>query len=194
MCIRDRGKGDDTYIVNSTSDVIIEAASSGVDQVLAAVTFTLAVNVENLTLTGTATINGTGNAAANTIIGNTANNELIGAGGNDTLSGGLGIDTLNGGLGNDTYRIDTATDVIIDSGGIDTIIVEGYSIYTNYLMPTGIENIDLSSYYSYYAISATGNALNNRMIGNASNNTLIGDAGNDTLIGGAGYDLSLIHI
>ncbi|MBK7170604.1 MAG: calcium-binding protein [Gammaproteobacteria bacterium] len=182
------GKGDDTYIVNSTSDVIIEAASSGVDQVLAAVTFTLAVNVENLTLTGTATINGTGNAAANTIIGNTANNELIGAGGNDTLSGGLGIDTLNGGLGNDTYRIDTATDVIIDSGGIDTIIVEGYSIYTNYLMPTGIENIDLSSYYSYYAISATGNALNNRMIGNASNNTLIGDAGNDTLIGGAGYD------
>ena len=83
----------------------------GVDQVLAAVTFTLAVNVENLTLTGTATINGTGNAAANTIIGNTANNELIGAGGNDTLSGGLGIDTLNGGLGNDTYRIDTATDV-----------------------------------------------------------------------------------
>lgn len=182
------GKGNDTYIVNSANDVIIEAASSGTDQVLAPVTFTLAVNIENLTLTGTATINGTGNASANTIIGNNANNELIGAGGNDTLSGGLGIDTLNGGLGNDTYRIDTTTDVIIDSGGIDTIIVEGYSIYSNYLMPTGIENIDLSTYYSYYAISATGNALNNRMIGNAASNTLVGDAGNDTLIGGAGYD------
>ena len=181
------GKGNDTYLVNSGNDVITEAASSGIDGVLASATYTLAVNVENLTLTGVAAINGTGNASANFMIGNSANNVLVGAGGNDTLDGGLGVDTLSGGPGNDTYIIDSATDVIVDNGGVDTIIVRGYSIYGTYLMPTGIENLDLST-YTYYAVNATGNALNNKMIGSATNNVLNGDAGNDTLMGGAGYD------
>ena len=182
------GKGNDTYLIDSSNDVITEAASSGIDGVLASVTYTLAVNVENLTLTGVAAINGTGNAAANLMIGNNANNQLVGAAGNDTLNGGLGIDTLNGGLGNDTYIIDSSTDVILDSGGVDTIIVQGSSLYGTYLMPAGIENLDLSDYYAYYAGNATGNALNNKMTGSAGNNVLNGDVGNDTLMGGAGYD------
>ena len=182
------GKGSDTYVVNSGNDVITEAASSGIDGVLASATYTLGVNVENLTLTGAAAIKGTGNAGANTLIGNSANNQLVGAGGNDTLNGGSGVDTLNGGPGNDTYLIDSTTDVIIDNGGVDTIIVQGYSIYQTYLMPNGIENLDLSTYYAYYAVNGTGNALNNKMIGSAANNILDGNAGNDTLMGGTGYD------
>jgi Ca2+-binding RTX toxin-like protein len=48
--------------------------------------------VENLTLTGTGNINGTGNTSNNILIGNTANNILTGAAGKDTLTGGTGID------------------------------------------------------------------------------------------------------
>ena len=52
-----------------------------------------APNVENLTLTGTSGINGTGNALDNIITGNTGSNVLTGGGGNDTIDGGGGSDT-----------------------------------------------------------------------------------------------------
>ena len=59
-------------------------------------------NIENLTLTESSDINGTGNNSANTITGNSGDNTLIGAGGNDILNGGLGNDRLVGGKGSDT--------------------------------------------------------------------------------------------
>ena len=62
------------------------------------VTHTLAGNIENLTLTGAANINGTGNATDNMIIGNNGNNVVSGLAGNNALNGGgFGNDTLNGG-------------------------------------------------------------------------------------------------
>ncbi len=55
--------------------------------------YILPVHVENLTLTGTVAINGTGNAAPNTLIGNSANNTLNGGpGGRDVLTGQGGAD------------------------------------------------------------------------------------------------------
>ncbi|KAF0162761.1 MAG: hemolysin-type calcium-binding protein, partial [Rhodocyclaceae bacterium] len=54
-------------------------------------------NVENLTLTGSSAIDGTGNSLVNTITGNSGNN---------ILDGGAGKDTLKGGAGNDTYIVD----------------------------------------------------------------------------------------
>ena len=59
------------------------------------VTRTLGANLENLTLTGAAVINGTGNTLANTIVGNGAANDLRGVGGADTLNGGGGDDDYN---------------------------------------------------------------------------------------------------
>ena len=42
------------------------------------ITYTLGANVENLTLTGSGDINGTGNGLANVITGNAGNNTLDG--------------------------------------------------------------------------------------------------------------------
>ncbi|PVE26496.1 Ig family protein, partial [Enterococcus faecalis] len=99
-------------IVDSATDTITENANAGTDTIQSSVTYTIAAlaNVENLTLTGTAAINGTGNAGNNVITGNGANNTLDGGAGNDTLDGGAGTDTLIGGTGDDIYIVDSTTD------------------------------------------------------------------------------------
>ncbi|MFN9402809.1 MAG: furin, partial [Dolichospermum sp.] len=54
------GLGNDIYVVDSTTDTITENVNAGTDTIQSSVTYTiLAANVENLTLTGTAAINGT---------------------------------------------------------------------------------------------------------------------------------------
>ena len=65
-------------MVDSTGDQVTELAGEGTDTVLCSVSYTLGDNVENLTLTGTAAINGTGNAGNNVLIGNAAANTLDG--------------------------------------------------------------------------------------------------------------------
>jgi len=92
-----------TYTVDNAADVTTELASAGTDTVLAGLTWTLATNVENLTLTGSGAMNGTGNSLNNALIGNAGINLLSGAAGNDTLDGAAGADTLAGGTGNDAY-------------------------------------------------------------------------------------------
>ncbi|MFN9113651.1 MAG: calcium-binding protein, partial [Bacteroidota bacterium] len=103
------GAGDDVYVVDATTDVVTEAVGEGTDRVEASVTFTLGANVENLTLTGTTAINGTGNALGNVLTGNSGNNVLTGGDGDDVLNGGLGADTLTGGAGIDTASYADAT-------------------------------------------------------------------------------------
>ena len=63
------------------------------DTVKSTVSYELGNNLEHLTLTGSAAIQGTGNALNNKIIGNSGDNSLTGGMGNDTLSGGIGTDT-----------------------------------------------------------------------------------------------------
>ncbi len=116
------GKGDDTYIVDNTRDKVVEKAGEGTDLVLSSVTYKLANNVENLTLTGASAINGTGNNANNVIIGNSAANKLSGGGGNDTLEGGAGNDTLAGGSGNDFLYGGLGADALNGNGGADTFV------------------------------------------------------------------------
>ncbi|MDB5438796.1 MAG: hypothetical protein JWM33_1223, partial [Caulobacteraceae bacterium] len=95
------GADNDTYVVDDLGDTVIEAAGEGTDLVKASVSFTLGSEVENLTLTGTGAIDGTGNDLANKLTGNDGANTLMGLDGKDTLIGGASDDVLNGGAGAD---------------------------------------------------------------------------------------------
>ncbi|MDM0081674.1 ESPR-type extended signal peptide-containing protein [Variovorax sp. J31P179] len=167
------GAGDDTYYVDQAGDSIVENANEGVDTVNTQASYTLGSNLENLTLGGSAAINGTGNALNNTIHGNSANN---------VLDGGAGADTLRGGAGNDTYYVDQTGDLVVEnaSEGMDTVIST-----ISYALNANVENLTLGG---TTAINGTGNELNNAILGNAANNVLDGGAGADTLDGGAGAD------
>jgi Ca2+-binding RTX toxin-like protein len=168
--------------------------------VQASVGHTLSANVENLTLTGTGNINGTGNALGNVINGNSGNNvlsgldgddtinglagndTLSGGNGNDTLDGGTGADNMNGGLGNDLYIVDNAGDVAGEvAGGIDTV-----QSSVTHTLSTNLENLTLTG---AAAINGTGNAKANVTTGNSADNVLSGLAGNDTISSGGGNDL-----
>ena len=177
------GLGDDLYVVGAGGDTVNELAGQGTDTVQSTVTYTLAANVENLTLTGINGISGQGNDLANVIIGNIAKNTLDGFGGNDVLNGGRGADTMTGGLGNDTYYVDDAGDVTVElaNQGTDTI----FSTRIDYTLADNFENLTLDGAGD---ISGSGNALANVMTGNGGWNTLKGLAGNDTINGGAGSD------
>ena len=180
------GTGNDIYIVDNIGDVVTENAGEGIDTVQSSITYTLGNNVENLLLTGSANINGSGNDIDNQLTGNDGNNSLTGATGNDTLDGGAGIDTLKGGLGNDLYVVDSTTDTIIENMGEGTDTVQSSVSYT---LGANLENLTLTG---TDAITGTGNNLDNVLIGNSANNTLNGGAGSDVLIGGAGDDLYII--
>ena len=170
------GTGDDIYVVDNTGDVVTENAGEGTDTVQSSVTYTLGANIENLTLTGTSAINGTGNTMNNTLTGNTAAN---------ILDGGTGADTMIGGAGNDTYVADNISDVVTENANEGTDLVQSSVTYS---LGANIENLTLTG---TSAIDATGNDLANTLTGNSANNTMSGGAGNDTMIGGLGNDTYL---
>ena len=188
------GTGDDVYVVDSTTDVVVELPDEGIDTVQSALlNYTLGDNVENLVLLGAATRHGTGNAANNVLTGNNGANQLlgldgndtlIGNGGNDTLSGGTGADSMEGGTGNDLYFVDDAGDQVVevaDGGTADEVrtTLAGYTLD---------DQVEVLRFIGVGDFAGTGNALNNRLFGGAGNDTLDGGAGNDTMTGGAGND------
>jgi len=176
------GLNDDTYVVDNVGDLVVENLNEGTDLVQSSITYTLTDNVENLTLTGAANIDGTGNALDNIILGNSGSNTLTGLEGNDTLNGGAGADTMLGGIGNDTYVVDNAGDIVIENIGEGTDLVQSGISYT---LTDNVENLTLAGTAS---INGTGNALDNVIVGNTGNNILAGLDGNDTLTGNAGND------
>ncbi|MFO1330649.1 MAG: cadherin-like domain-containing protein, partial [Rubrivivax sp.] len=153
----DGGAGNDTYIVDDLGDEVIEAADGGIDTVVTAFEGTVAENIENIRLTGTAH-RATGNAADNRLSGNAGDDTLDGAGGDDLLLGGdgsdvlhshSGADTLSGGAGDDVYKIghgrsaqiddllghdlidasDSSSDDLIDLSGSSHSHIDGDDVY-----------------------------------------------------------------
>jgi len=74
------GAGDDTYVVDAAADRVAESRGGGWDIVLTSASYVLPVHVEELGLTGTASLSGRGNDAANVLRGNTGANVLRGLG------------------------------------------------------------------------------------------------------------------
>ena len=176
------GAGNDTYIVDNAGDVVNEATggAGGTDTVQSSVSITaLATNVENLTLTGSAAIDGTGNSGSNIITGNGADNILN--------AGSGGIDVLTGGAGNDTYVVHGGFVVVNEAAGAGTDTIQTSSSLTTFLGLAGnVENLTLTGTGN---ISGNGNGLDNVIVGNTGNNVLSGGSGADTINGGGGTDI-----
>ena len=181
------GAGNDLFIVDNSGDKAF--GGSGTDQVFASASFRLSNGTENLRLTGTGNISGTGNGVANTIAGNGGNNRLYGLGGNDTLSALGGNDTLNGGTGrdkmfggggDDAFIVDNGGDRAFGGSGTDQVFASA-----SFNLSNGTENLRLTGAGN---ISGTGNGAANVIIGNGGNNRLSGNNGDDLLSGGGGND------
>ncbi|MFI3155838.1 MAG: calcium-binding protein [Methylococcaceae bacterium] len=158
------GIEDDTYAIVDSLDIVTEYANEGTDTVNSSVTYTLRSNVENLTLTGTTAINGTGNTLGNILTGNSAANTLTGLGGNDI------------------YYVDSGDTVVeASNSGTDTV-----NSSITYILPGNAENLTLTG---TSAINGTGNTLSNILIGNTAANILDGSTGSDTLTGSLGKDI-----
>jgi len=160
------GTGNDTYFVDNVGDTVTENSGAGTDMVLSSVSFTLPTNVENLQLTGSANISGTGNALANLISGNTGNNTLDGGDGTDTVSYQSGV---KAGVGV-TVNLFSTTAQNTGGSGTDTVL--------------NFENVIGSPYND----SLTGNGGNNSITGGAGKDTLTGGAGADTFVYTAASD------
>jgi serralysin len=199
------GTGNDIYYVDNSGDSVTETSilATEIDTVSASITYTLGLNLEKLTLTGTAAINGSGNSLNNTIAGNSGanilngdvgndtlngnagNDILIGGVGNDSLTGGIGLDAMNGGTGNDIYYVDNIGDSVTETSNLATEI-DTVSASISYTLGLNLEKLTLTG---TTAINGSGNSLNNTIAGNSGANTLTGGAGNDLLNGNAGNDL-----
>ena len=211
-------RGSDVFVVDHIGDTIVEEDNGGIDLVRASVDFELrayGLVLENLTLTGTADLSGTGNGIDNILTGNSGSNALNGAWGNDviygmagddTLQDTKGTDTLIGGTGNDVYYVDSDQDVVIERAGEGHDRINASVSYRLWADAPEVEELVLTGSAD---LTAAGNARNNLLIGNdganmiegargedrleggGGNDTLRGQDGADTLLGGAGNDVLL---
>lgn len=166
------GKGDDTYIVDTYRDVILEEADGGHDTVVVIKEYfslEAALEVEDLRALGGASV---------VLIGNGKANQITGSELGDQLDGGSGADTLVGGGGDDDYSVDDLDDVVVerDGGGHDTV-------YTNVDFTLGdfLENLRVGS---MPAPLLPADPAGFRLTGNGLENQIVGGDGNDTLDGG----------
>lgn len=115
------GAGNDKYYINSCYDIVVEGLDEGSDKVISTISYTLGDNVENLTLIGRESENGTGNSLDNVIVGSDWANYLYGGAGNDILDGLNGDDTLHGDEDDDTLLGGAGDDVLNGGSGSDTL-------------------------------------------------------------------------
>jgi Ca2+-binding RTX toxin-like protein len=160
--------GNDTYIIARSGVTIVEASNAGTDLVRSSITFSLGgKQVENLTLTASADLNGTGNSFDNTIVGNSGNNQLNGGTGSDTLTGGSGADTFAFSTALGPTNIDSITDYNVAA---DTVQLD----HTIFNTIVGLGTLSLAQ----FAANASGTAqdANDRIIYDTDSGQLFFDS------------------
>ncbi|MFM9937328.1 MAG: DUF4347 domain-containing protein [Novosphingobium sp.] len=190
-------RGADTYYVDNSSDVVIETTrGNGTDTVISSASYVLTGFVDNLVLTGTADLTGTGDSISNTITGNSGRN---------VLDGGASKDLLDGRDGSDIYLVSNAQDQYLgevqDTGttGTDEVrlafTAAGHANFDE--RDTGIERIVIGTgtgaivdSSGTIAISVLATKVLNALtiIGNAGANRITGTGFGDVIDGGAGID------
>ncbi len=180
------GTGNDLFIVQNTGTVVSVGGPLGTDTIQASVSYTLPAYVNNLVLTGSGNLVGTGNSTG-------SYDSLTANDGNSTLVAGVGINTLIGGAGNDLFVVHSNADVVqtaYKTSGADTVeSATGFDLSN----ATNVRILKLTG----SAPRGYGNDLGDLLIaddadcllvaGNGAN-TLVGGAGNDTLQGGNAND------
>ena len=182
--------GDDTYHVDNAGDQVIEQANEGRDRVVVGFDWTLSEHVEDVTLTGAAHLNATGNNSDNDLVGNEGNNTLFAHGGDDELDGQAGDDILNGGDGNDVLRGGEGNDDLDGWLGDDILIGgEGDDALHGF---TGVDILDggagNDTLFSYGDATVYGGEGDDQ-IGIGGVAEAYGEGGNDTVFtsGGGTY-------
>lgn len=178
----DGGNGGDTYLLGNENDAVVDTGPVGRDAITTSVSRSLAGygTIEDLVLTGTSNIAGTGNALANVITGNTGNN---------LIDGGVGGDTMIGGAGNDTYILDNAlNDTIVERSGPEAGTADRMMSATVSLDMSRFAGVEIAQLMGSLALTVTGSAGSDRILadGNSAANVLRGGGGNDAYYVGVG--------
>jgi Ca2+-binding RTX toxin-like protein len=176
------GAGSDSFVVNSSSDVVQQSHAGTGSVIQSSATFTLPTNVNSILLTGSTNIAATGNAANDSMVGNAGNDTLTAGAGTDTLVAGSGLVTLSGGAGNDLFLVNNTGDVVQSSSTTASDTIQSSASFT---LPTNVNTLVLTGTTN---LSATTNSGNDVVTGNAGSDTLTATAGTDTLIAGGGVD------
>ncbi|MEO1193734.1 MAG: calcium-binding protein [Pseudomonadota bacterium] len=189
------GAGNDTFIVDTAGDVLLETANGGIEDVVRsnAADFTLGSGADGHVERGNINDDAgdadlRGNEFANTLLGNSSDNRLFGFSGDDILNSNGGSNILTGGSGDDTFVVTTASDEVREFAGQGTDLVRAESDFT---LPDGgvrdfIENLRMQG--GRGDIDGAGNSLDNTIEGNSGNNTLRGLDGDDLIEAGEGAD------
>ena len=175
--------GDDTYVVDSAGDEIVEIGGEGTDRVRTSVSFVLPAGqeIEILQTTnniGTAPLALTGNEFSQYIFGNYGANLIDGGGGGDIM---LGF------LGDDIYVVRHAADQVRENAGEGFDRINGT---ISYALGAGqeVEMLAFANNIGTLPLQLTGNELSQYIFGNYGNNVLRGGGGGDVLIGFQGFD------